>query len=99
MFLDDKSIKNKKSNHHINLFSSTLKQNVIQQAASMLLQHVTFHKNLHHITQNNNGNALDEHHLSLHSIQRNRKKFRRTDKCNSWLSRLSPTKSDTSLNR
>jgi hypothetical protein len=98
MFLDDKSIKYQKSDHHLNLFSSTLKQNVIKQAASMLLQYVTCHKNPNPITQNNNGNALDEHHLSLRSIQRNKKEFRRTDKCNSWLSRY-PTKSDTSLNR
>jgi hypothetical protein len=73
MFLDDQ----------VNLFSSTLKQNIIYQAASMLLQHVTLKKNFYHRTQNNNGNALDEHRY-----------FRRMKKCNSWLA-----KSDTSLNR
>jgi hypothetical protein len=73
MFLDDQSIK---SDHQVNLFSSTLKQNIIYQAASMLLQHVTCQKNFYHLTQNNNSNALDE-----------RRYFRRTNKCNSWLSR------------
>jgi hypothetical protein len=78
---------------HINLFSSTLKQNIIKQAASMLLQHVTIQKHVYHLTQNSNGNAFDEYH---HHHQKN--EFRRTRKCNSWLSKF-PTKSDTSLNR
>ena len=75
MFLDDQ----------LNLFSSTLKQNIIYQAASMLLQHVTIKKHFHHHhrTQNTNGNALDEHRY-----------FRRMNKCNSWLA-----KSETSINR
>ncbi len=59
----------------MNLFSSTLKQNIIEQAASMLLQHVTYHKNVYHFTQNSNGNAFDERHH-----------MKRTNKCNSWLS-------------
>jgi hypothetical protein len=77
----------KTSDHHVNLFSSTLKQNIIKQAASMLLQHITFQKNFSHLTQNTNGNAFDEYHH-----------LQRTNKCNSWLSKF-PTKSDTSLNR
>ncbi|CAF0903460.1 unnamed protein product [Rotaria sp. Silwood1] len=98
MFLDEKSIKYRNINDHINLFSSKLKGNVIKQAASRLLQHVTLNKNFYHITQNINGNAFDDYHTSSNYIQRNRKEFRRTDKCNSWLSKF-PTKSDTSLNR
>ena len=98
MFLDDKFCKYQKPDCRVNLFSSTLKQNVIKQAASMLLQHVTLHKKFYRITNNNNGNAFDEYYLSANSIQRNEKEFKRTDKCNSWLSRF-PTKSDTSLNR
>jgi hypothetical protein len=77
MFLDDR-----KSDHHVNLFSSKLKQNIIEQAASMLLQHVTYQKEFYHLTQNTNANAFDEHHH-----------IRRTNKCNSWLSKF-PTKSD-----
>ncbi len=76
MFLDDQS----KSDDHIHLLSSTLKQNIIKQAASMLLQHLTFQKNFYHLTQNNNTNAFDEHHH-----------IRRTNKCNSWLSKFSNT--------
>lgn len=87
MLLDDQSIHYPQVEHQVHLFSSTLKQNIIHQAASMLVQHVTFQKNFSHLTHNNNGNALDE-----------RRHFRRTKKCNSWLSKL-PTKSDTSLNR
>ncbi|CAF2595903.1 unnamed protein product [Rotaria sp. Silwood2] len=98
MFLDDKSIKYKNLNNHINLLSSTLKGNIIKQAASRLLQHVTLNKKFYHITQNTNGNAFDDYHTSAKHIQRNKKEFRRTDKCNSWLSKF-PTKSDTSLNR
>ncbi|UJR26828.1 hypothetical protein I4U23_008141 [Adineta vaga] len=64
----------------------------------MLLQHVTLNRNIYHSARNTNGNAFDEHHHSLHSIQRKRKEVRRTRKCNSWLSKV-PTKSDTSLNR
>jgi len=77
MFLDDR-----KSDHHVNLFSSKLKQNIIEQAASMLLQHVTYQKEFYHHTQNTNANAFDEHHH-----------IRRTNKCNSWLSKF-PKKSD-----
>ncbi|CAF3346853.1 unnamed protein product [Rotaria socialis] len=94
MFLDEKSIKYR----NVNLFSSTLKGNVTQQAASRLLEHVTFNRNFYHKTHNSNGNAVDDYHQSSTHIQRNKKYFRRTDKCNSWLSNL-PTKSDTSLNR
>jgi hypothetical protein len=92
------SLNIKKFDHHVNFFSSTLKQNIVEQAASMLLQHVTCNKHFYPLTQNSNGNALDERHLSLHHIQRKNKDFRRTNKCNLWLSKL-PTKSDTSLNR
>ncbi|CAF0874871.1 unnamed protein product [Rotaria sordida] len=98
MFLDDKSIKYKKVNNHIDLLSSTLKGNVIKQAASKLLQHVTLNKNFYYLTQNINGNAFDDYHTSSNYIQQNKKEFQRTDKCNSWLSKF-PTKSDTSLNQ
>lgn len=74
MFLDE----------HVHFFSSTFRQNIIQQAASMLVEHVTFEKNF---IQNSNGNAVDEH--------RHR---RRTNKCNSWLSQL-PTRTDASIHR
>jgi len=66
----------------LDLFSSKLKQNIIEQAASMLLQHVTYQKELYHLTQNINANAFDEHHH-----------IQRTNKCNSWLSKFS-TKTD-----
>lgn len=76
-----------KSNDHIHIFSTKFKQNIIQQAASMLLQHITFKKQFSYLTKNSNGNAFDER---LH--------IQRTNKCNSWLSKC-PTKSDTSLDR
>ncbi|CAF3481147.1 unnamed protein product [Adineta steineri] len=94
MFVDDQVSPSKNTNDHATLFPPTLKQNIVEQAASMLVQHINFNKKFYHPTQNSNGNAFDEYRLSLNHIQQKKKVCRRTKKCNSWLS-----KNDTSLNR
>lgn len=93
MHFDDKQI-----NSHVNLLSSKLKRNVIQQAASQLLEHVKLNKNFHFLTQNCNTNAYDDYPFPSTRSQQNKKQLKRTEKCHSWLSKF-PTKSDTSLNR
>ena len=92
MFLDDPSIKFKETNHYCNLLSSTLKQNVVKQAASKLLQHLTYNKNIYYLTHNSNANALDEYHrCSAKSRKDLKRELQRTDKCNSWLFQFSST--------
>lgn len=95
MILDDKSISYK----NMNLLSSTLKGNIVQQAASKLLKHLELNRNFYNKTHNNNTNAFtDNYYQSSTHLSQNKKDFRRTNKCRSWLSNY-PTHSDTSLNR
>ena len=77
----------------IDMRRETLRHNVVEQAAAMLLQHVKFNKHFHSTTKDNNTNAFDEHR----NVPR-RKQNKRTDKCNSWLSTFT-TKSDSSISR
>ncbi|CAF1583033.1 unnamed protein product [Adineta ricciae] len=79
-------------------FSSIFRQNVIEQAASMLLQHVTLNQNVYRLAKNSNGNALDEYHYSSNSVQKKKKDFRRTNKCYSWLSKF-PSIDDESFHK
>ena len=85
MFIDDQLIDKDQVQKN---FSSRFRQNVIEQAASMLLQHVTLNQNVYCVAQNSNGNAFDENNYSSNSVQKKKKDFRRTKKCYSWLSKF-----------
>lgn len=95
MLIDDQLIDKGQVQKH---FPSILRQNVIEQAASMLLQHMTFNHDAYRAARNSNGNALDEYRFSLNSVQKKKKDFRRTNKCYSWLSKF-PSIADESFHK
>jgi hypothetical protein len=63
-----------------------LRRTIVEQAATMLVEHVTSNRQVYRLAKNNNGHTYHEYIQNRDHCSANyRRNVERTDKCQSWL--------------